>query len=138
MENRKQTGLKNLHLLVSVVLVFAIALTYGFFPEKIIPALADIRTDSNDLSNAFKAVMGLYLGIAAFWALGIARSQFWKSATLVNIFFMFSLVIGRITSLAIDGFPTPSMLSGIVLELLLGIWGLISLSVYSKRPDIGL
>lgn len=127
----KNMKFRNFHLIVSVLLIFGIATTYGFSPEKIIPALADCNTQSNDLKNAFKALMGLYFGLSIFWILGIINPRYWHSATLVNILFMFGLGIGRIISLVADGIPSQGMFAGMAIELVLGIWGIISLKLFS-------
>jgi hypothetical protein len=130
MKNSK--GFKNLHLAVSALLIFVIAVIYGFMPEKIVPALIDFKTDSNDIKNAFKAIMGLYLGISIFWTAGIIRPNLWQGATLSNILLMLGLGIGRILSIVIDGIPSDEMIGGTVLELILGIWGIISIRKYSS------
>ncbi|WP_413513126.1 DUF4345 domain-containing protein [Myroides odoratus] len=123
---------KNLHLTSSVVMLSIIALVYGFFPHKIIPVLGEFNPVSNDLKNVFKAIMGLYLSIAIFWTFGIIKPQLWYGATLVNILFMFGLASGRILSFLIDGLPDISMLSGVALEFIIGVWGVLSLKRFSK------
>ncbi len=133
MSTNKSHRFRNLHLNVSVILIILIAVAYGFFPGKIIPVLNNIQTDSNDLKNAFKAVMGLYLAMAMFWSFAVINPKYWNAATLSNIFFMLGLALGRIASLAIDGLPDKSMLIGIGLELFLGIWGIISLTRYRSN-----
>jgi hypothetical protein len=65
----KQASVKKLHLLVSVVLIVVLAGMYGFAPEKLVPALAGTSANP-DVSNAFKALMGLYLGMAIVWGWG--------------------------------------------------------------------
>jgi hypothetical protein len=123
---------KNLHLLVSVILIGVIGAAYGFFPEKIVPALAGYEPGNTDISNAFKAIMGLYVGVAAFWLLGVLRPSLWYAATLLNIFFMLGLASGRLLSLALDGIPSEGLLVGLGLEFLLGLWGILSLRAFAK------
>ncbi|RYF64677.1 MAG: DUF4345 domain-containing protein [Cytophagaceae bacterium] len=123
---------KNSHLVVSVILILPIALTYGLSPEKIVPALAGFKAGSTDIGNAFKALMGLYLGIVLFWALGIVKPQYWYAATLVNIFFTLGSVLGRVISLAVDGIPSKEMIVALCIELVLGLWGILSLRSYGK------
>jgi hypothetical protein len=65
----KQAPFKKLHLLVSVILIVVLAGMYGFAPEKLVPALAGTSANP-DVSNAFKALMGLYLGMAIVWGWG--------------------------------------------------------------------
>jgi hypothetical protein len=59
-----------LHLLASAVLITIIALVYGFAPQKLVPALGNFQIGSHNVQNFFKAIMGLYFGTAAYWALG--------------------------------------------------------------------
>jgi hypothetical protein len=37
---------------------------------KLVPALGNFQIGSHDVQNFFKAIMGLYFGTAAYWALG--------------------------------------------------------------------
>lgn len=121
---------RSLHLLVSAALIAGIGLVYGFAPAKIVPALADFQPPGHDVQNAFKAIMGLYLGAAAFWVLGATRPAYWRGATVLNILLMFGLVAGRLASIVFDGPPSTPMYVGIGLELLIGAWGLVSLRRY--------
>lgn len=122
---------KNLHLIVSILLLLVIAFIYGFYPNMIVPVLNDIKTESNDLKNVFKAIMGLYLSMTIFWFIGIKNAKFWYSATLINILFMLGLALGRVVSLIIDGLPDYSMLSAIALEAMMGVWGIISIKKFA-------
>lgn len=123
---------RNLHLIVSGLLIFLIAIAYGFSIEKIVPALAEFKTDSKDMSNAFKAVMGMYFGLGLFWLAGVVRPNLWKGATLSNIFIMFGLASGRIVGFLMDGIPADAMIVGTVLELSLGFWGMLSYRNYKE------
>ena len=122
---------KNLHLAISVLLIVSIALVYGLLPDKILPELFDFTISTTDLSNIFRAMMGLYLGMAAFWIMGIIKSQIWVAATMANIFFMGGLAIGRIVSLLLDGTPDVYFLAGLFVETLLTVWGIRNLKKYS-------
>ena len=130
-----RSPVKNLHLLISAILILVIGVTYGFAPELIVPALASVKTGSPDISNAFKAIMGLYLGMATVWVWGIVRPQFWYAATVINILFTLGLAFGRLISLAIDGIPSGGMLGGLILESLVGLWGIISLRTFAEPLD---
>lgn len=74
--------------------------------------------------------MGLYLGMAVLCVVGIFKSRQWRTATISNVFFMIGLALGRIISLVIDGIPSIYFLAGLVLELLLALWGIINLNKY--------
>lgn len=114
---------KNLHLLISIVVIIPAAFMYGLFPEKVLPLLLDVAIDSNDLKNIFRVIMCIYLGIAGIWILGVLRSYYWKFATLLAIVFMGSLSLGRAISFVIDGKPS--------LIFILGFFGEFILAVFS-------
>lgn len=75
-------------------------------------------------------MMGLYLGTSVIWIMGIIKPQFWTTATITNIVFMGGLSIGRLISLALDGVPNTCFLIGLVLEMMLAIWGIRNLKKY--------
>jgi hypothetical protein len=118
---------KNLHLILSVIIIVPIALVYGTSPQKILPQLFDISVTGKDLPNVFRAIMGLYLAMSIFWIIGISRPKFWSAATMANIVFMGGLASGRLVSILIDGMPSVYFLAGFVLELLLALWGVNNL-----------
>ena len=107
---------KNLHLLISIVVIIPAAFMYGLFPEKVLPLLLDVAIDS-------RVIMCLYLGIAGIWILGVLRSDYWKFATLLAIVFMGSLSLGRAISFVIDGQPS--------LIFILGFFGEFILAAFS-------
>ena len=124
---------KNLHLTISATLITVIALTYGLFPNNILPKLFDFNVGSTDLKNVFRAMMGLYLGMVVLWLIGIFKPFHWRIATISNVFFMIGLAVGRIISLAIDGLPSIFFSVGLVLELILAVWGIRNLNKYKAE-----
>ncbi len=120
---------KNLHLLISIVIVVPVGIIYG--SPKLLPSFLDIDINSVDLANMLKAVMCLYLGISAVWFVGIWEPKYWKAATQLNILFMLSLAIGRVISMILDGMPSEGYLFGLVDELILGIFSIYQLKKYS-------
>ena len=134
--NGKQYVSKNLHLLISVILILIIGLTYGICPDKILPKLFNFRVETTDLKHIFRALMGLYLGMSIIWIVGIVKPGFWIMATLTNIIFMGGLAIGRLLSLLIDGFPSTYFIIGLVLELMLAFWGILNLTWYSRNTNL--
>lgn len=125
-------GFKNLHLTISVILIIPVALVYGSYPDFILPGLFDFKIESSDLANIFRAIMGLYLGMTIIWIAGIFNPKFWTVATLTNIIFMGGLALGRLISLALDGFPSNSLLFGLIVELALTFFALINLKKYGN------
>lgn len=123
-------GFKNLHLIISVILIIPVALVYGLYPGFILQGLFDFKIEGSDLANIFRAIMGLYLGMATIWIVGIFKPNFWAAATIANIVFMGGLALGRLISLVLDGLPSISLLLGLAAELALTLFALISLKRY--------
>lgn len=118
---------KNLHLTISAILIIVIALGYGLFPNEVLSRLFSFTVDSPDLKQVFRATMGLYLAMTAFWIYGIYNPAYWRSATIANVLFMSGLAAGRVFSLAADGVPSTLFLIGLALELILACWGMWNL-----------
>ncbi len=76
--------------------------------------------------------MGLYLGMAVLCVIGVFKPRQWHTATISNVFFMIGLALGRTISLVFDGIPSIYFLAGLVLELLLALWGIINLKKYQS------
>jgi Domain of unknown function (DUF4345) len=110
--------MKNLHLIISIIIVIPVAFFYGSKPDY----LFEVSLNSKDELNIFKAIMGLYLGFATLWIYGIIKPEFWKAATISNMIFMLGLAFGRIYSITVDGIPTTIFLLGTIGELILGIF----------------
>ena len=119
---------KNVHLLISILIVIPVALVYGFQPQ----LLFDVTINSIDEANIFKAIMGLYLCFSALWMLGIFKPNYWYAATIANIIFMLGLALGRIVSLIIDGLPTLIFSVGTIGELVLAFFGIYQLIKLQK------
>ena len=122
---------KNLHLTVSILIILPIALAYGLYPQVMLPLLFDFKVDTINLANVFWAIMGLYLGMSVIWMMGIIKSRLWITATITNVTFMGGLALGRLVSLVADGIPGTYFLIGLVLELVLALWGLRNLKKYA-------
>lgn len=117
--------LKNLHLFVSLAIVLPTAIIYG--SPSILPKFLDIHVNSNDLSNMLKGFMCLYLGISSVWITGILKTQYWKSATQLNVLFMFALATGRVLSMVSDGLPTAGYIFGVIAEFVTGLYAFYQL-----------
>jgi len=127
--------LKNLHLIISLLIVIPAALIYGIDPTKNLPLLFDFSVNSVDLKNIFRAIMTLYLAISAVWILGILKPKFWGIATIVNIIFMGGLGLGRLISLLLDGMPSALFFYGMMGEFVLAVFGIIQLQMNKKHID---
>ncbi len=115
--------LKNLHLIISTLIVIPGAFVYGFQSN----LLFNAPIDTLDQATIFKAIMGLYLGFGSLWILGIVNKNYWQTATISNMIFMLGLGFGRIISLIFDGVPSTIFVLGIVGELVLGFFALYNL-----------
>ena len=122
---------QNLHLIISSVIVIPVACVYGLFPKTILPQLLDFSVETTDLTNVFRAIMGLYLAFAVLWILGTVKPNYWKAATISQILFMLGLALGRILSVFLNGIPSPVFYYGILGELILGIFGWYQLRKYN-------
>ena len=114
----KTSWRQNLHLYISIPIVAAAALVYGFQPD----FLFELSTQTTDESNIYKAIMGLYLCFAAFWCIGLRQTSYWKAATISNMLFMLGLGLGRLISFATDGMPSVVLLLGSVGEITLAVY----------------
>jgi hypothetical protein len=115
----KSIIITKIHLVISVLVVIPVAFLYGFNPS----LKFDIHLDTVDELNAFKAIMGLYLGFSILWLLGVFKRSYLKLALVSNMIFMLGLGFGRLLSLALDGTPTFAYVFGTVGELVLGFYG---------------
>ena len=70
--------------------VFPAALGYGLNPKEFLPVLYGIEVADNNLSNIFRAVMGLYIGCVLLWVFG----AFNKSLTVPALWCMFVFMLG--------------------------------------------
>jgi len=120
---------RNLHLGISSITVCIVGLSYGLCPSMVLPFLFDFKVESVDLSHVFRAMMGLYLGFATYWGIGIFKLEHWRHATLSNIVFMGGLALGRIVSILIDGIPSVVFLIGTIMEILFMLWGVNNLRI---------
>ncbi len=130
LSQNKYLSLKNLHLAVSVVLLVAVALVYGIYPAALLPLLFDFKVTSIDLTNMFRAQMGLYIAMSFLWAISIFKAKLWVTATIANIIFIGGLASGRLLSVVVDGTPSLLLLMGLILEFALAFWGLRNLKKY--------
>lgn len=110
---------KNIHLVISVLIIIPAAFIYGLYPGEFLPVFLDIEIYPVDLKNVFRAIMCLYLGMAGIWVLGILKPEYWNFSTLLVIVFMGSLGLGRLMSIVIDGQPSNVFMLGVFGELFL-------------------
>ena len=85
--------------------VFPAALGYGFNPKEFLPVLYGIEVADNNLSNIFRAVMGLYIGCVLLWISGAFNKSLTVPALWSMFVFMLGIGLGRALSLILDGIP---------------------------------
>jgi hypothetical protein len=112
------------YLLLVAVLLVLIALSYGVAPESVLPKVLDIAVAGADQIQIFRALMCLYLACSAFWAIAAFNSDWQRAAVAWAVFFCFSLAIGRLVSLTVDGPASPLLNFYLGLEIFGGLLGL--------------
>jgi uncharacterized protein DUF4345 len=125
--------LMRLYLLLIVFLIVPIALNYGLAPAKSLPEVLDIAVSGTDQIHVFRALMCLYLGAAIFWAIAAFTPSWQRTAVIWGIFFAFSLAVGRVLSLAVDGRPSLLLLVYLALEIGGGLLGLAILLAEDRK-----
>ena len=85
--------------------VLPAALGYGLNPKEFLPALYGIEVADNNLSNIFRAIMGLYIGCVLLWIFGAFNKSLTVPALWCMFVFMLGIGFGRALSLIIDGMP---------------------------------
>lgn len=114
-------------LLVSAIGLATVGLSYGLVPSKFVPLVFDIPVETVDTKHVFRAIMGLYLGMAGFWGIGIYSPQFSRAAVISVACFMLGLAFGRVLSLMADGFASPLLLVYLAVEVMMAAWGVVVL-----------
>jgi Domain of unknown function (DUF4345) len=120
--------MKKLFLLVAGVFLIPVALSYGVDPAATLPMTMNVTVEGTDEIHIFRALMGLYLGMVAFCIIAAFTPAWQHVAVIWAVFFAYSLAIGRILSLIVDGIPSPMLLFYLAVELVVGTWGLILLT----------
>ena len=92
-------------LIFSAFGVFPVALAYGAFPSFSLPLLYNIEITSNNLSNVFRAIMGLYVAFNIFWVIGALNLSLRLSALWSLFIFYTGAGAGRVLGIVLDGSP---------------------------------
>ena len=108
-------------LLLSSIGLVPIALLYGAMPGVTLDMLFGISVETTNLTHIFRAVMGLYLGMAILWFMGALKPGLTGPALISCAVFMFGLAGGRILSLLVDGQPHGLLIFYTGLEIAFGI-----------------
>ena len=125
--------MRNLHLIISTILIVPIAFAYGIAPGTILPAIFDFKVETIDLHNIFRGIMCLYLGMAIISVTGIFKHRYWETASILNIVFMSGLATGRLFSFVADGNPSITLLIGFFAEVCLASLSYFNWKKYRVR-----
>ena len=112
--------------------VFPVALTYGVNPQVTLAYLYDIEVNSVNLSNIFRAIMGLYIALNIFWIIGAFKKTLLLPAMWSLTTFMTGIGLGRLLSLIVDGVPYPAFLLYMLLEFIFAIFGFLFIKKINK------
>ncbi|MCX8493223.1 MAG: DUF4345 domain-containing protein [Chthoniobacterales bacterium] len=122
---------KRYFLIFAFVVVSMIALLYGISPQWFAQTFLDINELSISSSHILRALMCLYLAVGVFWLYSAFSDRYRNTAVLTTVIFSGGLVIGRIGSLLMDGWPKPLLVLYLFLEL-----GLIPVALWIfKLPE---
>jgi hypothetical protein len=121
------------YLLLAVFLIVPIALNYGLAPAETLPKSLDVTVEGTDLTHIFRGLMCLYLGAALFWGIAAFTPSWQRTAVIWVVFFAFSIAVGRVISLIVDGRPSALLLIYLGLEIAAGLLGLFILSVADRK-----
>ena len=117
-----------LFLLVAGVFLFPVALTYGVDPAATLPKFMNFTVEGTDLTHIFRALSFLYLGMVTFCIIAAFTPEWRYVAVIWAVFFAYSLAIGRILSMVVDGMPSGMLLFFLAVELIVGTVGLLLLN----------
>jgi hypothetical protein len=115
------------YLLFSAAGLTLVALSYGVAPADVLPRLMDLKVVGTDLTHIFRAIMGLYMGMIALWIVGSFQPDFTRAAVIAEVFFMLGLACGRVLSILVDGVPSAPLVAYTIVEVALGVWGILVL-----------
>jgi hypothetical protein len=113
------------YLLIIAIGLVPVALSYGANPAGVLPRLLKFNVEAPNESQVFRALMCLYLATSVFWIMGALWTDWQHAALIWAAFFMLSLALGRVLSIALDGSPTAALLNVyLALEILAGLLAL--------------
>ncbi|AHF05481.1 hypothetical protein MARPU_08550 [Marichromatium purpuratum 984] len=119
-------------LILSFLTITLIGLMYGLSPPWFVGTfLAATMPPDIDQSHMLRAMMTLYLALGGFWLYCAFTDAYRDAGVIVLAVFCGGLVVGRITSVILDGLPSPVLVLYIFMEL-----GLVPLCVYLLRGKV--
>lgn len=110
---------ENIFLLIASLGIFPVALTYGLFQE----LFFGIDVNSIEMTNIFRATMGLYMAMGTFWLVAAFNNQYTLSALHSLIVFMSGLAAARAVSMLVDGTPNMVLIGYTIIEAVIAFSG---------------
>jgi len=124
-------NIKKSYLIFAFCAVSTIALMYGVDPGWFARTFLGLPELNKDFSHILRAVTGLYLALGFFWLYAAFRPDDRNVAILTTVVVAGGLVVGRLLSFALDGWPSPVLVFYTALEL-----GLVPIALWVlQRPD---
>ncbi len=111
-------------LLITAIGLVPIALGYGFMPEKTLTLLYGFDVSNVNLKHIMRAVMGIYFGQIIIWILGFSKPNVRRPAMYCLVVFVLGVAGGRMISFIVDGISHWSFTVYLILELIIGLFGL--------------
>ncbi len=108
-------------------IILAVALAYGLMLGISMPALFGMDVVETDRVHMLRATAGPYVASAALWIAGTLHPALLSTALKWATLFMLGLTAGRMVSMVVDGLPHPLFIAGSLVELALGLSGLLLL-----------
>ena len=111
------------------------ALSYGVDPAAMLPKTMDITVQGTDQTEMLRAIMGLYFGMSAFCLIAAFKPEWRHVAMVWAVFFLYSMGLGRLLSLVVDGIPSRILLFYMAVELTGGTIGLAILARERRKAQ---
>jgi uncharacterized protein DUF4345 len=121
-------NMMKIFLLVAGAFLIPVALTYGVDPAGTLPKFMNVTVEGTDQIHIFRALSCLYLGMVTFCIIAAFTPEWRHVAVIWAVFFAYSLAIGRIISLIVDGMPSGMLLFFLAVELVVGTVGVLLLN----------
>jgi hypothetical protein len=128
-------NLRQKFLVLTAWCLMPLALSYGADPQSSHNFPFGITIDGINDTHIFRAIMGLYFALSAFWLLGAYRVKLRLPALYCLTVFMLGLAAGRVLSVVIYGNPHRLLFVYFVLEVLFGAVGLVMIFQENKQQS---
>lgn len=112
-------SVKKAYLILAFASVCVIALLYGVAPEWFAQTFFGLPQLGRDFAHILRAMAGLYLALGSFWLYAAFKPHLRNMAVVTTAIFAGGLAVGRVLSLALDGWPSPLLVLYLAIEVVL-------------------